>query len=66
MAVTLAEWTSPEDAWVVVGSDSGAFIGGQMYATQDAGKTWRPLLGAPAWPASPQPSATPIVEEGTP
>jgi photosystem II stability/assembly factor-like uncharacterized protein len=53
MAVALAEWTSADDAWVVTVPEGGVVVGGQLYATQDAGKTWKPLLGAPAWPASP-------------
>jgi hypothetical protein len=48
--VMLAEWTSPEDAWVMT--------------THDRGKTWTPLLGAPAWPVAPKPTnpnATPQI-----
>jgi photosystem II stability/assembly factor-like uncharacterized protein len=57
--VTLAEWTSTDDAWVMTGSDNGSFgLGGQLYATHDMGKTWKALLGAPTWPASPQPTIT--------
>jgi len=46
--------------------DTGTFGGGQLYATQDAGKTWKPLLGAAAWPASPEPGATPALAGETP
>ena len=45
-AVTLAEWTSADDAWVLTGPDNGTPLGGQLYGTQDGGKTWRLLLGA--------------------
>jgi len=65
-AVRLAEWTSPDDAWVVTGSDAGTLIGGQLYATQDAGKAWKPLLGAAAWPASPGASVAPATLGKTP
>jgi photosystem II stability/assembly factor-like uncharacterized protein len=57
--VTLAEWTSPDDVWIMTAPYIGAQfeLRGQLYATHDHGKTWTPLLGAPAWPASPEPSA---------
>lgn len=60
-AAALAEWTSPDDAWVMTGTWAfGAYygLGGQLYATHDAGKTWKALLGTPTWPASPAPSTS--------
>jgi photosystem II stability/assembly factor-like uncharacterized protein len=62
--VMLAEWISPEDAWVMTPPYLGGIfeLGGQLYATHDRGKTWTPLLGAPAWPVAPKssdPDATP-------
>jgi hypothetical protein len=60
--VTLAEWTSPDDAWVMVSPSQGSpILGGQLYATHDRGQTWQALLGAPTWPALQQPVPTPIV-----
>jgi photosystem II stability/assembly factor-like uncharacterized protein len=59
--VTVAEWASPDDVWVMVGP-SGSLAGaleGRLYSTANAGKTWTALLGAPAWPASPAPAITP-------
>ncbi len=62
-----AEWISPDDVWVMTAGTDG-FMGtsGKLYATRDAGKTWKPLLGAPAWPASPEPVKTPTVVYLTP
>jgi photosystem II stability/assembly factor-like uncharacterized protein len=62
--VSLAEWSSPDDVWIMTGSSGAGLagpyqMGGQLYATTDGGKTWEPLLGAPAWPDSPEPTATP-------
>ena len=64
---TSAEWTSSDDVWVMTAGTDG-FMGtsGKLYATRDAGKTWQPLLGAPAWPASREPVKTPAVVYVTP
>ena len=66
-SVSTAEWTSPDDVWVMTASSgfSSGALGGGLYATHDQGKTWTALLGAPTWPASPAPVATPIVVEMT-
>jgi photosystem II stability/assembly factor-like uncharacterized protein len=67
-SVSMAEWVSPDDVWAMAGSSgySNGTLGGQLYATHDQGKTWTALLGAPTWPASPAPVATPIlVAQGT-
>ena len=59
--VTMAEWTSPDDVWVLSNGDptgsSGSAI--YIYTTRDGGNTWTGLGGAPRWPASPLPNMTP-------
>jgi hypothetical protein len=65
-AVTAAEWASPEDVWVLVSSSGpGGLPSGELYASHDAGNTWKALLGAPAWPASFQPLPTPMFISAT-
>lgn len=66
--VSVAEWASPDDVWVMVGSSglSAGGMSGQLYATNDTGNTWKALLAAPAWPASPAPGVTPILVQVTP
>jgi photosystem II stability/assembly factor-like uncharacterized protein len=61
--VGVAEWASPDDVWVMVGSAGSLAggLGGRLYSTADVGKTWTSLLGAPAWPASPAPAITPEI-----
>lgn len=57
-SIGLAEWASPDDVWVAVSRPSG---GAYLYSTRDAGATWTALAGAPAWPASPEPTTPPYV-----
>jgi len=57
-SVGLAEWASPDDVWVTVSRPSG---GAYLYSTRDAGEHWTALAGAPAWPASPEPTTPPYV-----
>ena len=58
-AILMAQWTSPDDVWVIVGSSAGK-LGSGLYASHDAGKTWTALLGAPIAPVAsgPTPIAT--------
>jgi hypothetical protein len=67
-AVSMAQWVSPDDVWALTGSSgfSSGSLGGRLYATHDQGKTWTALLGAPDWPASPAPVATPIIVQMSP
>jgi photosystem II stability/assembly factor-like uncharacterized protein len=57
--VGLAEWVSPDDLWVT--TVGGSSTQGSLYRTADGGKTWTPMLGAPAWPASPALVPTPLL-----
>ena len=62
-----AQWPSPEapdDIWVVSGV-GGSTLEGFLYKTEDGGKTWQALLGAPAWPVASQ-SAAPSPTAGLP
>ncbi len=46
----MAEWTSPGDVWFMTEATiAGVYeLGGHLYASDDGGHTWRPLLVAPA------------------
>ncbi|MGZ6315095.1 MAG: hypothetical protein ACXWNI_05655, partial [Candidatus Limnocylindrales bacterium] len=61
--VSTAQWTSPDDVWVLTGSSG--YSNGRLYATRDQGKTWTALMGAPAWPASLEPAPTAMMVEVT-
>ena len=41
---TMFEWASSDDVWILTSSGTGFDPPGKLYATTDAGKTWRPLL----------------------
>jgi photosystem II stability/assembly factor-like uncharacterized protein len=63
-SVSMAQWTSPDDVWVLTTATSGN-SNGRLYATHDQGKTWTALMGAPAWPASLEPAPTPMMVVAT-
>lgn len=58
--ISYAVWTSPDDVWAISSSPNySGLLGGYLYRSNDGGSTWTALLGAPAWPASPELAATP-------
>ena len=64
-SVGMAQWTSQDDVWVM-STGGGAMVtrygvSTYIYSTRDGGKTWTGIGGAPAWPASPQPTIPPQV-----
>jgi hypothetical protein len=61
--IGMAQWVSSDDVWVMSSAGSDGSLGGSgyIYTTRDGGKTWTALGGAPSWPASFEPTATPLV-----
>jgi|GEM_PF-4851036 len=63
-SVSMAQWASQEDVWVMSSNAAmmaSADVSTYIYSTRDGGTTWTGIGGAPAWPASPQPTMSPFV-----